>query len=219
MSKKDYLTEDTINPPDQLYVCVSFFTKHYVKQSVENINDYVDELQKGEKENYSTENDVFAFKIRGSFRTFEEASKHGEQLRDLDPCHHVYVMESNKWCPFKIKDDDKFVEQTEHSNVELNDMMKKYEENQEKAKLYHEFRKNTMIKQSLDENIENRITNMNETNNELVNVTDKAERRKLKDKKRLLEEQIQKLEDKKKDIEEQSKQLELKLKLGQPDFS
>ena len=218
MSKKDYLTEDTINPPDQLFICVSFFSKHYVKQSVENINDYVDELQKGEKEDYSTENDVLAFKIRGHFRTFEEASKHGEKVRDLDPNHHVYVMESNKWCAFKIRDDDKFVEQTEHANVELNDMMKKYEENQEKAKLYHEFRKNTMIKQSLDENIENRMTSMNETNNELVNVTDKAERRKLKDKKRLLEEQIQKLETKKKDIEEQSKQLELKLKLGQPDF-
>ena len=24
MSKKDYLTEDTINPPDQLFICVSF---------------------------------------------------------------------------------------------------------------------------------------------------------------------------------------------------
>ena len=128
-------------------------------------------------------------------------------------------MESNKWCPFKIKDDNKFIEQTEHSNVELNDMMKKYEENQEKAKLYHEFRKNTMIKQSLDENLENRMKNIDETNNELVNVTDKADRRKLKDKKRLLEEQILKLEEKRKDIEEQSKNLELKLKLGQPDFS
>ena len=219
MSKRDHLTEDSINPPNQLFVCVSFFSKHYVKQSVENLNDYVDELQKGEKEDYSTDDDLLAFKMRGAFRTFEEASKHAEQLRDLDPCHHVYVMESNKWCPFKIKDDNKFIEQTEHSNVELNDMMKKYEENQEKAKLYHEFRKNTMIKQSLDENLENRMKNIDETNNELVNVTDKADRRKLKDKKRLLEEQILKLEEKRKDIEEQSKNLELKLKLGQPDFS
>ena len=50
MSKRDHLTEDSINPPNQLFVCVSFFSKHYVKQSVENLNDYVDELQKGEKE-------------------------------------------------------------------------------------------------------------------------------------------------------------------------
>lgn len=218
MSKKDYLTEDTINPPDQLFICVSFFSKHYVKQSVENLNDYVDELKQGTKEEYSTEDDVLALKFRGAYRTFEEANKHAEQLRDLDPSHHIYVMEGSKWCAFKIKDDNKYIEQTEHANAELNDMMKKYEENQEKAKLYHEFRKNLMIKQSLEENLENRMKSIDETNTELVNVTDKAERRKLKDKKTLLEEQIQKLEDRKREIEEQSKELEVKLKLGQPDF-
>jgi len=219
MSKKDYLTEDTINPNDQLWACVSFFSKHFVKQSVENINDYKDELKQGEKEEYSTDDDVLAFKFRGAYRTFEEASKHAEQLRDLDSSHHVYVMECSKWCAFKIKDDNNYIEQTEHSNAELNDMMKKYEENQIKAKLYHEFRKNQMIKQSVDENLENRLKSIEETNIELSNETDKGERRKLKDKKTNLEEQIQKLEDKKKDIEEQTKNLELKLKLGQPELN
>jgi hypothetical protein len=218
MSKKDYLTEDTINPSDQLWVCVSFFSKHFVKQSVENINDYKEELKKGDKEQYSTDDDVLAFKFRGAYRSLEEASKHAEQLRDLDPSHHVYVMETSKWCAFKIKDDNNYIEQTEHSNAELNDMMKKYEDNQSKAKLYHEFRKNQMIKQSLDENLENRMKSIEETNNELVNVTDKAERRKLKDKKITLEEQIKKLEDRKLEIEEQTKNLEVKLKLGQPDL-
>ena len=218
MASKDYLTEDTINPLDQLFVCVSFFSKHYVKQSFENINDYKDELELGNKEEYSTENDVLAFKFRGAYKTFEAASEHAEQLRNLDPSHHVYVMEANKWCAFKVKDDDKFVEQTHHANAELNDMMKKYEENQQKAKLYHEFRKNQMIKQSLDENLENRMKSIDETNAELESVTDKAARRILKDKKNILEEQIQKLEERKKEIEEQSKELEVKLKLGQPDF-
>jgi DNA repair exonuclease SbcCD ATPase subunit len=218
MSKVDYLTEDTINPVDQLFICVSFFSKHYVKQSIENLNDYVDELKRGTKEEYSTEDNVLAFKFRGAYRTFEEASRHAEQLRDLDPSHHIYIMEGSKWCAFKIKDDDKYIEQTEHANAELNDMMKKYEENQMKAKLYHEFRKNQLIKQSLEENLENRIKNIEETDNELLNITDKTERKKLKDKKSSLEEQIQKLEEKKKEIEEQSKNLELKLKLGQPEF-
>ena len=219
MSKKDYLTEDTINPLDQLWVCVSFFSKHFVKQSVDNINDYKEELKKGEIEKYSTDDDVLAFKFRGAYRSLEEASKHAEQLRDLDPSHHVYVMETGKWCAFKIKDDNNYIEQTEHSNAELNDMMKKYEENQSKAKLYHEFRKNQMIKQSLEENLENRIKSIEETNNELENVSDKVERRKLKDKKITLEEQLKKLEERKSEIEEQTKNLEVKLKLGQPDFS
>lgn len=218
MSKKDYLTEDTINPHDQLFVCVSFFSKHYVKQSVENLNDYVDEFKKGTKEDYSTDNDVLAFKFRGAYKTFEAASKHAEQLRNLDPNHNIYIMESGKWCAFKIKDDDKFIEQTEHANTELNDIMKKYEENQEKAKLFHEYRKTAMVKQSVEENLENRMKNMDEMTSELLNVTDKTERRKLKDKKINLEEQIKKLEEKKLEIEAQSKELETKLKLGQLDF-
>lgn len=219
MSKVDYLTEDTINPNDQLFICVSFFSKHYVKQSIDNINDYIDELKKGTKEEYSTDDNVLAFKFRGAYRTFDEAAKHAEQLRNLDPSHHIYIMEGSKWCAFKIKDDDKYIEQTEHANSELNDMMKKYEENQIKAKLYHEFRKNQLVKQSLEENLTNRMKNIEETNNELTNITDKIERKKLKDKKIMLEEQIEKLEEKKREIDEQSKELELKLKLGQPDIN
>jgi hypothetical protein len=215
---KDYLTEDTTYPSNQLFICVSFFSKHYVKQSVQNLNDYVDEIKQGEKEEYSTEDDVLALKFRGAYRTLEEASEHAQQLRDLDPSHHVYVMEGGKWCAFKIKDDNNFIEQTEHANAELNEMMKKYEENQIKAKLYHEFRKNLLVKQSLEENLENRMKLMDETTAELVNVSDKGERRILKDKKTTLEDQIRKLEERKKEIEEQSKELELKLKLGQPDF-
>lgn len=214
----DYLTEDTINPNDQLWACVSFFSKQFVKQSVENINDYKEELKTGEIEEYSTEDDVLAFKFRGAYKSFEEASKHAEKLRDLDPSHHVYVMETSKWCAFKIKDDNKFIEQTEHANSELNDMMKKYEENQIKAKIYHEYRKNQMLKQSLEENLENKIKNIEETTTELNNTTDKIERKTLKEKKENLQDQIEKLEEKKKEIEEQTKALELKLKLGQLDF-
>jgi len=208
---KDYLTEDTLLPKDQLWACVSFFSKNFVKKSVDNINDYKTELKKDDIEEYSTDDDVLAFKFRGAFKTFEDASKHAEKLREIDPSHHIYVMECGKWCAFKIKDDNEYIEQTEHSNVELNDMMKKYEENQEKAKLYHEFRKNQLMKQSLEENLENRKKSMEETNNELLNITDKQERRKLKDKKITIEEQITKLEERRKEIEEQTKLLELKL--------
>ena len=212
MSKVDYLTEDTINPNNQIYVCVSFFSKHYVKQSIENLNDY---RKEDEKEEYSTDDDVLAFKFRGAYKTYQEACDHAEQLRNIDASHHVYVMEASKWCAFKIKDDDKYVEQTEHANNELNEMMKKYEENQIKAKLYHEYRKNQMVKTSLEENLENRLKNMEEVNTELDNNTDKNERKKLKEKKISIEEQITKLEEKKKDLDESTKLLETKLKLGQ----
>lgn len=212
MSKVDYLTEDTINPPDQQFVCVSFFSKNYIKQAIDNNNEY---RKEEEKETYSTEDNVFALKFRGAFSTYESACKHAEKLRSVDPDHNVYVMDNGKWCAFMIDDNDKYVKQTEHANEQLNDMMKKYMENQEKAKLYHEFRKNQLVKQSLEENLQNRLASIEETNNELKDVTDKEERRKLKNKKESIEEQIRKLEEKKLDIEEQTKNLEDKLKLGQ----
>jgi chromosome condensin MukBEF ATPase and DNA-binding subunit MukB len=212
MSKIDYLTEDTINPPDQQFICVSFFSKNYIKQAIDNNNEY---RKEEEKESYSTEENVFALKFRGAFSTFEEACKHAEKLRSVDQYHNVYVMENGKWGAFKIDDDDKYVKQTEHANDQLNDMMKKYMENQEKAKLYHEFRKNQMVQKSLEENLENRRQNMNETEELLKEVTDKSERNKLKEKRETIEEQIRKLEERKLDLDSQSKTLEDKLKLGQ----
>jgi hypothetical protein len=212
MSKIDYLTEDTINPPDQQFICVSFFSKNYIKQAIDNNNEY---RKEEEKESYSTEDNVFAFKFRGAFSTYEAACKHAEKLRSVDQHHNVYVMENGKWCAFKIDDDDKHVKQTEHANDQLNDMMKKYMENQEKAKLYHEFRKNQMVQKSLEENLENRIQNMNETEQLLKETTDKSERKKLKEKRETIEEQIKKLEERKLDLDTQSKLLEDKLKLGQ----
>jgi len=212
MSKNDYLTEDSINPPDQQYICVSFFSKNYVKQVIDNNNEY---RKEEEKESYSTEDNVFALKFRGAFSTYDAACKHAENLRSVDEYHNVYVMENGKWCPFMIDDNDKYVKQTEHSNEQLNDMMKKYMENQEKAKIYHEYRKNQMVKQSLEENLENRRKNMDETLEQLKDVTDKDEKTQLKSKKEAIEEQIQKLEERKKEIEEQTQTLEDKLKTGQ----
>jgi len=212
MSKIDYLTEDSINPTNQNYICVSFFSKNYIKQSIDNNNEYRSEE---EKETYSIEDNVFALKFRGAFSTYEAACKHAENLRSVDEYHNVYVMENGKWCAFMIDDNDKYVKQTEHANEQLNDMMKKYMENQEKAKIYHEFRKNQMVKKSLEENLENRRENINETQDQLINTNDKDEKTKLKNKRDALQEQISKLEEKKLDIEEQTKILEDKLKLGQ----
>lgn len=211
MSKEDYLTEDTINPQNQKFVCVSFFSKNYVKQVIDNNNEYRTE---SEKESYSTDENVFALKFRGAFSTYEEACKHAENLRNVDPAHNVYVMENGKWCAFMVDDNDKYVKQTEHANEQLNDMMKKYMENQEKAKLYHEYRKNQLLTKSLEENLVNKQSNMDETQEQLKGTSDKSDRKKLKERRETLEEQITKLNDKKADIAEQTRILEEKLNLG-----
>lgn len=215
MSKVDYLTVDTINPPDQKFYCMSFFTKKYVKKVIDNNNDH---LVEDKKESYSTDDNVLAFKIRGGFATYEAACDHAKKLQSIDQHHNVYVCDADTWNAFKVNDDNEFVSTTEEANVELNEMMKKYMENQEKAKLYHEYRKNQMIMQSIEENLSNRTSNLEETVNELKDLSGKDERKKLKEKKGTIEEQIQKLEEKKKEINEQCKLMESKLKITNNDF-
>ena len=125
---KDYLYEDPA-VPNQKFVCISILTPKNFKDP---------------KETRST------LKVRGSYDTFEEASKRGEFLRNIDPHINVYVGEVGKWLPFD--DDPEKAKQQEYQNKQLNNLMKGYMENQEKAKEFHEQRKNELVLKTLKEN-------------------------------------------------------------------
>jgi hypothetical protein len=211
MSKKDYLTEDNINPVDQKFVCLSFFSKNNIKKVVDNNNEYCDE---NNREDYEIGKNLFSIKVRGCFSTLEEASKHAKNLQSIDEYHNVYVAEAGKWCPFILDDEDKYVKSVEYANDELNTMMKQYMENQEKAKIYHEFRKNDMIKKSLEENLVAKTSNLDETKSRIENAVTDAEKRSIEETIETMEEQIQKLEIQKKEIDEIDKNLSDKLKLN-----
>jgi len=220
MSKQDYLTEDPIIS-SQKYYCVSFFNKFNVKQSIENNNDNKKEILNndnkelnGEIESYSTDDNILGFKIRGGFPTLEEARSHAKRLSEIDPYHHIYVMEGGKWCAFIMKESDtnNFVEQTEYANDQLNDMMKQYVDNQEKAKVYHELRKNDLIIKNLQENIDSRTINKEETHELLSASTNKEEKSTIKNKLLAIDEQIETMEKKKKELKEQEEVLMKKIK-------
>ena len=128
MSKQDYLYEDPVIPSQQFF-CVSFFNKFNVKQSIDNNNDYKKEILKDDvDESYSVDNNILGLKIRGGFSNLNDAKAQAKRLNELDPYHHVYVVDGGKWCAFIMKESDNnnFVEQTEYANDQLNDMMKKY---------------------------------------------------------------------------------------------
>ena len=127
---KDYLYEDP-PVPNQKFVCLSILTPKNFKDT---------------KETMST------LKVRGSYDSFEEASKRGEFLRNIDPHINVYVGEVGKWLPFD--DDPEKAKNQEYQNKQLNNLMKGYTENQEKAKEFHEQRKNELILKTLKENEE-----------------------------------------------------------------
>lgn len=213
MSKEDFLTEDSLIPSGQKWACISFFSKNHVKQAIENNNDYREE---NDKEIYNTDNNIFGLKIRGVFDDYEDANKHAKQIRDVDPYHNVYVGEMGKWCAFILEEseNDKYVKQTEYANDQLNDMMKKYVDNQEKSKVYHELRKNQLIMKNIDENLQNRVVSKDETLKLLNDSNNKDERKSLKEKLLAIDEQISKMEIKKKEVSETEKTLNETLKLG-----
>ena len=216
IQKQDYLTEDPLIPSLKFY-CVSFFNKFNVKQTIEHNNEYKEEIfNSNEKEAYSTDDNILGFKIRGGFSTIEDAKAHAKRLSDIDPYHHIYVMEGGKWCAFIMKESDTndFVEQTEYANDQLNDMMKKYNQNQDKAKIYHEFRKNELVVKNIDDNLKNREELLEEIKNELDNCENKSERQTLKEKLSGIDEQINKMLERKKELQTRKDELTKNLNFG-----
>ena len=110
----DYLTEDTIIPKNQKYVCISFLS---------------------DKENKTTLNGI---KIRGVFATIEEASEHAKKLQSIDKYFNVFVGEVGKWLPYDPSPTSDKAGDPEYAQDQLNNLMKGYLENQNKAKIFQE---------------------------------------------------------------------------------
>jgi hypothetical protein len=191
MSKLDYLTEDTLLPSDQKFVCLSFLT---------------------DKENKTT---LSGIKIRGVFATYDLACEHAKKLQTVDTNFNVFVGDMGKWLPFDPNPDSEVVKDSEYANEQLNNMMKTYLENQEKAKVYHEHRKNEMIRENIVSNLSVKKDNLHEMQSKLCKVNNKDDKVKLEDSIKSIEEQIKTMEDKKKELDTQITDLNDKLKANQ----
>ena len=116
----DYLTED--KPiPGQLWVCVSFLSPEGIKNC-----------------------SVRGLKIRGVFGTKQEADERAKELQEVDKDFHVFVGEMGKWLPWDPDPND--VQDQIYQEKELNDLMKGYKDNLQKAKRVQEDRKESMIR-------------------------------------------------------------------------
>jgi hypothetical protein len=188
MSKVDYLTEDSLLPSDQKYVCLSFLT---------------------DTENKTT---LSGIKIRGVFETYDSACAHAKKLQSIDPAFNVFVGETGKWLPFDPNPDSKAVKDSEYANDQLNSMMKSYMENQEKAKVYHEQRKNEMMRQSILDNMDTTRTNLKELKDNYDKEESENEKLSLESKMKTIEEQIKTMENKKKNLDNQISETEAQLK-------
>ena len=180
MSKVDYLSEDTLIPNDQKFLCISFLSDHENKKT------------------------LCGIKVRGCFETYEKACEHAKKLQNIDPYFNVFVGESGKWLAYDPDPESKYIKDSEYANEELNNIMKGYLENQEKAKIFHEQRKNELVRQNVLDNISTISDNINDLQNKInqKDITDE-EKSKLKNNIETYEEQINKMNIKKKELEEQ----------------
>lgn len=126
MTKKiDYLLEDEpiVN---QLFVCISFLSPEGIKNC-----------------------QIRGLKIRGVYATKEDAGKRADELSKIDPDFHVFVGEVGKWLPWDPDPND--IEDQIYQEKELQDIMKGYKENLDKAKRMQEQRKRDMISNAAKE--------------------------------------------------------------------
>jgi hypothetical protein len=143
----DYLMEDPIIN-NQRYICLSFLKPSNI-----------------DEENRDKNLTVSGVKAGGSYETYEEAKRRAEFLQKHNKYHNIYIGEVGKWCPFEDNPDK--AKDCEYMNKDLNKLMKTYLEQQEKAKEYHETRKQDMVKKAV-ESSENqkKLNKINEENEE-----------------------------------------------------
>lgn len=127
-SKQGYLNTDP-EIDGQKFVCLSFLTPTKEEQT-----------------------SLTGIKVRGVFDDYDSACKKAKELQEIDPNFNVFVGEVGKWLPFDPDPESKYVKSNEYANEELNEVMKNYLVNQEKAKVFHEKRKFEMTRQNLEEN-------------------------------------------------------------------
>lgn len=153
--EEDFLEVDT-EIPGQKFACLSFISPenvlhdrdlfmvhHFLKATASEYNlseaDIVEKyktfLFSNEKkldEVFHEENDfrttVRGVKIRGTYSSLKEAQVRAKRLQKSDPNFNVYVGQVGFWLPWDPAPDN--IEGQEYANSELNELVKKYNENQ-----------------------------------------------------------------------------------------
>ena len=187
MTEVDYLTEDSLLPKGQNFVCVSFLS---------------------DKDNKLT---LTGVKFRGAFSNYEQAAAHAKTLQSTDPYNHVYVGEGGKWLPYDPDPNSEAAGNPEYANKQLNQIMKSQVENQEKSKIHHEKRKNELISKNLQQNIQTRKSNKEKIVSDLENAKTDQEKDSIQQTLDAIDREIKKLEEKKDEASKKVKKLEKKL--------
>lgn len=117
-----------------------------------------------------------AFKIRGYFKTIEEAQEAAKKLQEKDPYFDIFLGQMGHWMPFNPDIDT--VEEQVYREKELNELMQQYKKQKEEHDKLEEERRQK-LKTHKPTEIENNekekeeIAKMNDNYNRLKSVFDK----------------------------------------------
>ncbi len=117
---------------------------------VESYNDFLSRKQKDLEDKFFEKNDFHTtmrgLKIRGAYATTAEAEARAKKLQRSDPIHNILIGEVGKWLPWDPNPSQ--IDKHEYANDTLNNLMKKYKENEEaRDQFYKEQKKSRPSKQ------------------------------------------------------------------------
>lgn len=120
------LEQDYITVPGQIFACISLVGPDCPQK-----------------------NDKFGLKIRGAFSNREEAANHAKRLQKDDATFDIYVVDMYKW--LLIPPDRNHIEDVHYNDDKLDEIMKKYNENQAMAAKMFDQRKRDMTAKPIDD--------------------------------------------------------------------
>jgi hypothetical protein len=121
----DYLTEDP-SIPSQKYALISIVGPNMTQKC-----------------------DVWGLKIRGVADSLESAKALTKRIMKLDKDYDIYTVDVGKFFPLAVEPYD--IANVEYENQQLNDLVKNYLENKEKANEHWNHRKQEMMKEAIRE--------------------------------------------------------------------
>jgi DNA repair exonuclease SbcCD ATPase subunit len=93
--------------------------------------------------------DVWGLKIRGVAETLEKAKALTQKLMRIDNNYDIYTVDIGKFFPLQVEPTE--IGDVEYQNSQLNDLIKSYLENRERANEEWHTRKNEMIQEAIRE--------------------------------------------------------------------
>lgn len=177
----DYLTEDSLVPEGQHFLCISFLRDPECKKTLTGV------------------------KVRGVFNELDEAHDFAKKLQSVDPLHNIFVGEVGKWLAYDPDPNSKEAGSPEYANEELNKIMKAHLESNEKSKLFHEHHKNKQARENIEASIKTSKETKKGLMDELAIESNDKKITSLNDKLKILDEQIDSLEKKRKEYKTQEK--------------